>query len=559
MHRAPPLILDTGATGHFLTPLAATRDKKPTNTPVTVQLPDHSTIQSTHTASLPLHSNDVPPTATTAHIFPHLRTSLISVGKLCDSGCTAHFNKDEAVINYKGKVVVRGNRTPNGLWTVFPSFTRTAQATTVTRVRHRIKDHLSFLHAACFSPVKSTWIKAIKNNNFVTWPAVNQSNVNKHLPKSVATAKGHLDQLRQGTNSTKPQEINPDTNEKTHEIFTLVVDLKDTGQTYSDLTGQYPVLSSSGNRYLLILYDYDSNAILVEPLKNRTGPEILRGHQALFERLRHAGCRPKLHRLDNEASKVLKDYLRDQDIDFQLAPPHIHRRNAAERAIRTFKNHLIAGLSSCDPNFPIHLWDKLLPQAELTLNLLRNSRVHPHLSSYQHICGNFDFNRTPLAPPGTKVVLHEKPSKRASWAPHGLDGWYVGPALDHYRCYQVYVPSTRSLRIVDTIEFFPHHVPLPHTSSTDILHRAATDLIDALKNPHPATPDNFLSTSDRHALDELANIFKNGVAPRVEEKSERPNNVKRLHTPQPLPPSKPPKIPTRKPIQPSSFIDDIDS
>jgi hypothetical protein len=28
------------------------------------------------------------------------------------------------------------------------------------------KDLINYLHAACFSPVKSTWITAIKNGNF---------------------------------------------------------------------------------------------------------------------------------------------------------------------------------------------------------------------------------------------------------------------------------------------------------------------------------------------------------------------------------------------------------
>jgi hypothetical protein len=63
--------------------------------------------------------------------------------------------------------------------------------------------------------------------------------------------------------------------------------------------------------------------------------------------------------------------MEEQDIDFQLAPPHLHRRNAAERAIRTFNNHFIAGLCSTDPDMPLHLWwDKLVPQALITLNLL---------------------------------------------------------------------------------------------------------------------------------------------------------------------------------------------
>jgi hypothetical protein len=58
------------------------------------------------------------------------------------------------------------------------------------------------------------------------------------------------------------------------------------------------------------------------------------------------GLKPKLMKLDNEASKLLKDYLYQQDIASQLVPPYSHRRNSAERAIRSFKDHLIAGLCS---------------------------------------------------------------------------------------------------------------------------------------------------------------------------------------------------------------------
>ena len=113
-------------------------------------------------------------------------------------------------------------------------------------------------------------------------------------------------------------------------------------------------------------------------------------------------------------------------MDYQLVPPDVHRRNAAERAIRTFKNHLIAGLCSVDPKFPLHLWDRLLPQALLTLNLLRKSRLNDNLSAHAQIYGAYDFNKCPIGPPGTRVVVHNKPSVRGKWAPHGVDGWYIG-------------------------------------------------------------------------------------------------------------------------------------
>jgi hypothetical protein len=108
--------------------------------------------------------------------------------------------------------------------------------------------------------------------------------------------------------------------------------------------------------------------------------------------------------------------MHEQQVDFQLAPPHVHCRNAAERAIRTFSNHFTSILCGTNPTFPLHLWDKLLPQCEMTLNLLRGSRINPKLSAYAQLHGAFDYNKTPLALPGTKVVIHEKPSIHQSHA-----------------------------------------------------------------------------------------------------------------------------------------------
>jgi hypothetical protein len=80
--------------------------------------------------------------------------------------------------------------------------------------------------------------------------------------------------------------------------------------------------------------------------------------------------KPHLQRLNNEASLALRNYLTKQGINYQLAPPHINQRNNSERAIQTFKNRFIAGICSVDPTFPLKLWDKLLPTAMITLNLL---------------------------------------------------------------------------------------------------------------------------------------------------------------------------------------------
>jgi hypothetical protein len=67
-------------------------------------------------------------------------------------------------------------------------------------------------------------------------------------------------------------------------------------------------------------------------------------------------------------------------IDYQLVPPGLHQQDAAERAIHTFKNHFIAGLCTTDSQFPLILWDRLVLQALITLNLFRTSRINPRLS-----------------------------------------------------------------------------------------------------------------------------------------------------------------------------------
>jgi hypothetical protein len=256
--------------------------------------------------------------------------------------------------------------------------------------------------------------------------------------------KGHLDQSRknQGSTKTKPTvRIAPDPQDPgdlaihldqappqlptATDVSCYAAIFEPIGQVYSDQTGKFVVASSRGNNYLLVLYNYDTNSIFAPPFKNRTAKYILAAYQAVHQRLCNAGHTPKLQRLDNERSTILKRFLTDNDIDYQLVPPGVHRRNAAECAIRTFQNHFIAGLCSVDTDFPLHLWDHLLPQAELTLNLMRGSRLNPTLSAWAQVHRNYDYNRTPLGPPGCRVLAHEKSAARTTWSPHALDGWRV--------------------------------------------------------------------------------------------------------------------------------------
>jgi len=208
----------------------------------------------------------------------------------------------------------------------------------------------------------------------------------------------------------------------------------------------------------------------------------------IYGYLTQRNFKPSLHVMDNECSKLVKDFVKAQNTKIQFVEPDIHRVNAAERAIQTYKNHLIAGLCTVDPNFPLQLWDETVPQSEMTLNMLRTSRRNPRLSAYAKLEGNFNFDRTPLAPPGTKSLVYVASKNRPSFGTHAQDSWYIGPAMDHYRCMRYYIPITKGIRTAQSAKLFPAHCKTPYIDAADEIVLAAKDLVDALKQHDKNAP-----------------------------------------------------------------------
>ena len=87
------------------------------------------------------------------------------------------------------------------------------------------------------------------------------------------------------------------------------------------------------------------------------------------------------------------------------------------------------------------------------LVILSNSRVNPYLSEYAYLLGPYYFNKSPMAPPRTRVVFHNKPGNLISWGHHGTKGWYIGPSLEHYIFMQFYTPTTGIVLIIDTLQY----------------------------------------------------------------------------------------------------------
>jgi hypothetical protein len=91
--------------------------------------------------------------------------------------------------------------------------------------------------------------------------------------------------------------------------------------------------------------------------------------------------------------------------------------------------------------------------------------------------------------------------ERGAWACHGVVGFYIGPAIKHYRNLNSYIPSTRGIQTTNTIEFFPEKVDMPTTSTTDQLARATEDLAN------PETPFLQQGTVVNDAMQQLTKIF----------------------------------------------------
>ncbi|KAL7526150.1 hypothetical protein ACHAWF_001648, partial [Thalassiosira exigua] len=237
-----------------------------------------------------------------------------------------------------------------------------------------VEQGIKWMHAVCGYPVKSTWLKAIKAGNFQGWPLLNKQNVTKYYPHTAEIPKGHLNQARKILHSTKSR-VQP---------FQEVNDGSFRGKKERGMT-------------LFVFVRLDS-AILAEPIKSRSNDELKRAYRSIMRRLNRTNVFPKKHVMDNKVSEQMKDIIRDEfkmQLEIVLAGSHL--RNAAEVAIRNFKAHFLSILARVADNFPPNLCDCLLPQAEITINLLRQSNATPNASAYAHLNGPFDYNKMPLA------------------------------------------------------------------------------------------------------------------------------------------------------------------
>jgi hypothetical protein len=451
-------VIDSGATGHFLQkgvgiPTGRCSSK-------VVGMPNGKTETATQQVLLPIDTLGIE--ARQGDELPSLQhNNLVSVPTFSDYGYTTIFKpyqmgcevyeSTEVDIVPRGEPVLRGWRDVNGLFrTQLGSELDSMQAIKLSQdqvnsIYHlpSVESRVAFIHASLGFPTKAAMLDAAASGRLVGIPFATVTNIRKFYPETKATPKGHLDQQQQGVRSTKAAQSQGVNSRKTgiqltpeRDVHVAVWELKHT--TYSDQTGRFPYTSYKGNKYVMVLVEIDSSAILVKPLCDKTAEEMTRAYLHLLQRIKAAGLRPRKHIMDNEVSEVLKETI-EKECKLELVPPGCHRRNVAEVAIKSFKAHFIAILAGLPKSFPMRLWCQLLPQAEMTINILRPSHARPGISAHSYLFGQFDFNRTPLAPIGCKVQCHAKPGDRGTWEEHSADGWFLGCSKLHYRTFLCYI------------------------------------------------------------------------------------------------------------------------
>ncbi|KAL7487503.1 hypothetical protein ACHAW6_013082 [Cyclotella cf. meneghiniana] len=303
----------------------------------------------------------------------------MSVGNTADDCTISIFTKDsvtihkdtDVLITCQGKPLLIGVQNEHGRCRIpliqhsgqWQPRTPSKKASTVLSQANNVydlpstKQAIKWMHAIGRYPVKSTWLKSVQAGNFVGWPLLTAKNIQKYYPDSAETPKGHLNQIRKNVRSTKPKpppfedvHSNQLHGRKVQDVYTYTYQVHDT--IFTDQTGQFPVRSQAGNKYIMVMVEIDSSTILVEPIKNRTDTKLTRAYSALMLRLQRAGVTPHKHVLDNEISTAMKDLIQDTyKMTLELIPPGCNHRNAAEVAIHNFKSQFLSILAGVADDF----------------------------------------------------------------------------------------------------------------------------------------------------------------------------------------------------------------
>ena len=99
-------------------------------------------------------------------------------------------------------------------------------------------------------------------------------------------------------------------------------------------------------------------------------------------------------------------------------------------------------------------------------------------------------------------MIHAKPVSRRSWDFRAKDGFYIGPAMDSYRCFKLVKSDTKSQVISDTVEFRHAYNTIPTPSAEDKIINGLQVITNVLTDAPPPT-----SMSQIQAIENLSSLI----------------------------------------------------
>jgi hypothetical protein len=277
-------------------------------------------MTTTHTVNLLL--SNLPPEACLVHQLSSLVINLLSITILCKAGCKVFFHKTGCKVTLNGKTILRGWRDPkNCRWHVMiindgwitnlavHDVTRPIILLFTTPTRHLANSmsimpsesnttlanslyecsnmgQLTNYYYACLNyPVKSTLTKAISRGYLKGWWGLTSQRTHHHISVSTDSQMGHMDQQRQGVQSTQPtpttvplqvpnifydpmEDVPQEPhNAHTHFVFMAIYEIN--GNLFTDQTGRFPITSNCGHAYAVVFYIFDAN----NPSPSKIGPK----------------------------------------------------------------------------------------------------------------------------------------------------------------------------------------------------------------------------------------------------------------------------------------------
>ena len=158
----------------------------------------------------------------------------------------------------------------------------------------------------------------------------------------------------------------------------------------------------------------------------------------------------------------------------------MHRTNPSERLIQTYKSCIKPIVASLTPTFPITYWCRLIPQVDLSINIVRKCSQNPLLSAWAAMKGEYHFDATPVATQGSEMLMHEKPNRRKTFGLNTKKAWSTSPCFKHYQIFKGILQSTGAEKMTDTVRFKHHAIIIPQLTPADRIMDASRQLDDTV-------------------------------------------------------------------------------